>query len=89
MLVCKSSGNTRTIATHSHSHHAAQLSVLQTNVDRQSDAYAQNAKDFEQATQKLRELHEHTARGGSEKARTKHVERGKMLVREYAVLLPS
>ncbi len=38
---------------------------------------------------RMTELHARIAQGGSQKAREKHVARGKMLPREYVRMLPS
>ena len=74
---------TRSIATHIYSHHAKQLSILPTNVDTSSSTYKQNATQYDELMAQLRTLHQKIEKGGPEKAREKHVARGKMLVREY------
>ncbi len=38
-------------------------------------------------TQKIAELHEKTSQGGPQKARDKHIQRGKMLVRDRVTAL--
>ena len=73
----------RSIATHPYSHHAAALSVLPTTVDTSSTDFKHNARQFEDVMVRLQELHRRMELGGPEKAREKHVARGKMLPREY------
>ena len=75
----------RSIATHPYSHHAAALSVLPTNVDTASTDFKENARRFEDVMVRLQRLHRKIEHGGSEKARQKHVARGKMLPREYVL----
>lgn len=75
----------RTIATHTHSFHANQISVIRSNVDTSSSEFKQNAEQMEEAIQRIRDLKAAAAGGGSKKARDKHIARGKMLPREYAI----
>ncbi|KAF2454013.1 methylcrotonoyl-CoA carboxylase subunit beta [Lineolata rhizophorae] len=72
----------RSIATHTPSFHAAQLSVLRSTVDTASTEFRENAQAMSDALARLEELHSRIALGGPDKARKKHVERGKMLVRD-------
>ena len=74
----------RSIATHTYNHHATQLSVLPSKVDTSSKDYKENAAQFNDVMAQMRELHARIEKGGPEKAREKHVARGKMLPREYA-----
>jgi 3-methylcrotonyl-CoA carboxylase beta subunit len=73
----------RRVATHTHSHHASAISVLPTVVDTNSVDYKENAKSMNELTGRLAELHSRFALGGPQKAREKHIARGKMLPREY------
>jgi 3-methylcrotonyl-CoA carboxylase beta subunit len=77
----------RTVATYTSPHQAAQLSVLPSTVDKQSKAYQDNAAAMRAVTQQIAELHARAAQGGPEKARQKHIERGKMLVRDRITAL--
>ncbi|KAL9002066.1 MAG: hypothetical protein Q9188_004980 [Gyalolechia gomerana] len=77
----------RSIATHTYSHHAKQLSILPTHVDTSSPAYKRNAAQYSELMAQLRELHQEIEKGGPEKAREKHVNRGKMLVRDRITAL--
>ncbi|KAL8941443.1 MAG: hypothetical protein Q9216_002248 [Gyalolechia sp. 2 TL-2023] len=77
----------RSIATHTYAHHAKQLSILPTNVDTSSPTYKQNAAQYSELTARLQELHQTIERGGPEKAREKHINRGKMLVRDRITAL--
>lgn len=77
----------RSIATHTFSHHASALSVLPTNVDTSSADFKENAAQFGELLANMRELHQKIEQGGAQKAREKHVARGKMLPREYVTIL--
>ncbi|EGP88705.1 uncharacterized protein MYCGRDRAFT_99460 [Zymoseptoria tritici IPO323] len=77
----------RTAATYSSPQQAAQLSIIQTTVDTQSNGYKENAAAMAEYTARLAELHATAAKGGSEKSRKKHVKRGKMLVRDRITAL--
>ena len=72
----------RSIATHTFSHHASALSVLPTNVDPSSADFRENAVQFDELLARMRELHQKIEQGGPQKAKEKHVARGKMLPRE-------
>lgn len=74
----------RSIATHAHAHHATAVSILPTNVDTLATDYKENARQMGEVMARMNELHARIERGGSEKARQKHIGRGKMLPREYA-----
>lgn len=76
----------RRIATYTHSHQAAQLSILPTAVDTSSEEYKTNSQQFDDLMSRLEDLHKKIAQGGPQKARDKHVARGKMLPREYVQL---
>ena len=75
----------RKIATHTYSHHASALSVLPTNVDKSSVDYKENAAQMGEVIAKMQALHQKIESGGPAKARDKHIARGKMLPREYAL----
>ncbi|KJX93302.1 3-methylcrotonyl-CoA carboxylase like protein [Zymoseptoria brevis] len=77
----------RTAATYSSPQQANQPSIIQTTVDTQSNGYKENAAAMAEYTARLAELHATAAKGGSEKSRKKHVERGKMLVRDRITAL--
>lgn len=72
----------RSVATHTYSHHAAALSVLPSNVDTGSTEYEENVRQFGEVMARTQELHRIMEQGGPEKAKEKHVKRGKMLPRE-------
>lgn len=73
----------RSIATHPYSHHAIALSQLPTGIDTSSGDYEDNARKFGGVMARLQDLHSKIEQGGSQKAREKHLARGKMLPREY------
>jgi hypothetical protein len=76
----------RCVATHTHSFHADQISVIRSTVDTSSPEFKENEKQMKDAIAKIRELSSTISQGGSAKAREKHVSRGKMLAREYVYL---
>lgn len=77
----------RSAATYTSPQQASQISVLQTVVDKNSDGFTENAASLGDLTQKIAQLHEKAAEGGPQKARDKHVQRGKMLVRDRVTAL--
>jgi 3-methylcrotonyl-CoA carboxylase beta subunit len=74
----------RSVATYSSPQQASQISILQTAVDKNSDGFKENAAALGELTQKIAQLHEKAAEGGSQKARDKHVQ---MLVRDRVTAL--
>ncbi len=75
--------HSRVIAAHKFSHYASALSVLPTRVDTSAVEFKDNAARFGELMARMRKLHETIERGGPQKAREKHIARGKMLPREY------
>ena len=78
---------TRSIATNTSSHHAAAISILPTKVDTSSSDYKENALQFGEVMARMQELHAKIHQGGPTKARDKHIARGKMLPREYVIIM--
>lgn len=76
----------RSIATHTFSHHASLLSIIPTKIDTASAEFRGNAARYEELMANMQELHQKIERGGPEKAREKHIARGKMLPREYVLV---
>lgn len=74
----------RHIATHTHPEQAAAISIIRTSVDTSSAEFKENMRQMGELTRNMAELHARIAQGGTQKARDKHVARGKMLPREYA-----
>lgn len=74
----------RHIATHTHPEQAAAISIIRTSVDTSSEEFKENSRQMGELTRNMAELHAQIAQGGTQKARDKHVARGKMLPREYA-----
>ena len=72
----------RTAATFTHSHHAEAVSIIPTAVDPNSSDFKENKRQMDEATENLVNLHTKIANGGPQKARDKHIQRGKMLVRD-------
>lgn len=77
----------RGAATFTHPRHAAAISVIPTLVDRSTQEYEDNAKQLGELMSKYNELHKKLALGGPQKARDKHVQRGKMLARDRVTAL--
>ncbi|KAF2279604.1 methylcrotonoyl-CoA carboxylase-like protein subunit beta [Westerdykella ornata] len=77
----------RRIATFTHSHHAEAVSVIPTKVDTSSPEFKENKAQMDEAIARMAELHSKIAQGGPPKAREKHVQRGKMLVRDRITAL--
>lgn len=73
----------RRIATHTSSYHAESLSVLPSNVDKTSPDFKENAAQMGELMARMQDIHKKIEGGGPQKARDKHVARGKMLPREY------
>jgi len=84
----KASGQpARSVASHAHSFHADQISILRSEVDVSSPEFKDNQLAMNDRIKQLRELRTQIAKGGGAKASEKHLARGKMLVREYVELL--
>lgn len=79
---CQLSNRPRYIATHTHPHQAAAISVLQTAVDKNSAEFKENEAQMKELLVGMSELHAKISLGGNQKARDKHIARGKMLPRE-------
>jgi 3-methylcrotonyl-CoA carboxylase beta subunit len=58
------------------------MTVLRTNLDPRSEEFRGNAERMRALARELRDKTTETARGGSDDARRKHQDRGKLLVRE-------
>src|SRR3712207_4999317 len=63
------------------------MSKLRTFVDNESEEFKRNAEAYEELLEELRDRTEETRRGGGEKARKRHEERGKLPVRDRIDLL--
>ncbi|CAI7579859.1 unnamed protein product [Penicillium pancosmium] len=82
ILKTVSSTQSRTVASYTHPHHASALSVLPTAIDTSSPEYQENSQQMQALLDQMSSLHGKIAQGGSEKAREKHIARGKMLPRD-------
>lgn len=74
--------SSRSVASYTHPHHASALSVLPTAVDTSSPEYRENSQQMQDLLDRMSSLHGKISQGGSEKAREKHISRGKMLPRD-------
>ena len=63
------------------------MSKLPTFVDNESEEFKRNAEAYEELLEELRDRMEEARRGGGEKARKRHEERGKLPVRDRVDLL--
>ncbi|KAK2743385.1 Methylcrotonoyl-CoA carboxylase beta chain, mitochondrial [Onygenales sp. PD_40] len=77
----------RSIASYTHSHQASAISVLPTVVDTSSADFKDNAAQMDELLAKMAELHSNIAKGGPQKAKDKHIARGKMLPRDRVTSL--
>ncbi|KPI41716.1 putative methylcrotonoyl-CoA carboxylase beta chain, mitochondrial [Cyphellophora attinorum] len=84
---CVAHTSRRTAATFTHARHADAISVLPTLVDRSSPDFQENASQMAALLEKYSDLHKKIARGGPQKSRDKHVQRGKMLARDRVAAL--
>ncbi|WEW55982.1 Methylcrotonoyl-CoA carboxylase beta chain, mitochondrial [Emydomyces testavorans] len=77
----------RSIANYTHAHQASAISVLPTAVDTSSADFKENAQQMNDLLAKMSELHATIAKGGPQKAKEKHLARGKMLPRDRVTAL--
>ncbi|KAJ9611488.1 Methylcrotonoyl-CoA carboxylase beta chain, mitochondrial [Cladophialophora chaetospira] len=77
----------RAAATFTHRRHAQAISVLPTAVDKTSQDFKDNAAQLGDIMSKYAALHQKISQGGPDKARKKHIERGKMLARDRVTAL--
>jgi 3-methylcrotonyl-CoA carboxylase beta subunit len=85
---CVSSSLTRrSAATFTHPQHASAISVIPSLVDKSAPEYKENAGQLGEVMARYLELHKKLALGGGQKARDKHVQRGKMLARDRVTAL--
>ncbi|KAJ5183070.1 methylcrotonoyl-CoA carboxylase beta chain [Penicillium capsulatum] len=79
---CTTRTSSRAITNYTHPHHASALSILPTTVDTSSPAYRENSQQMQELLDKMSNLHATISQGGPQKARDKHIARGKMLPRD-------
>ena len=72
----------RGVASHPFAHQSQAISILPSAIDVSSSDFQQNVEQMNQILAELEDLHKRTAKGGSPKAREKHIARKKMLPRE-------
>ncbi|OJJ57027.1 hypothetical protein ASPSYDRAFT_59447 [Aspergillus sydowii CBS 593.65] len=77
----------RSIASYTHPHHASAISVLPTAVDTTSPDFKENAEQMQEVLDQMNTLHSTIAEGGPQKAKDKHIARGKMLPRDRVTSL--
>lgn len=77
----------RTIASYTHRHHASAISVLPSAVDTSSSEFRENEQQMKELVDRMAKLHGTIAQGGPQKAKDKHIARGKMLPRDRVTAL--
>ncbi|OKL61396.1 putative methylcrotonoyl-CoA carboxylase beta chain, mitochondrial [Talaromyces atroroseus] len=82
-----SSQNSRPVSNYTFPHHANAISVLPTAVDTESADFKENERQMNEILQQMTQIHDKIAQGGSQKAREKHIARGKMLPRDRVTSL--
>jgi 3-methylcrotonyl-CoA carboxylase beta subunit len=85
--VCYGRVPRRGAATFTYPRHAEAISVLPTLVDKSSPEFKENAAQMKELLEKYSALHKKIAQGGPQKARDKHIQRGKMLARDRITAL--
>ncbi|KAL9942770.1 hypothetical protein D7B24_000969 [Verticillium nonalfalfae] len=78
---------TRGVATFTPPHQASAISLVQTNVDPSSDEFRENEQGMAEVMARMQTLTTRIHRGGSDKARAKHLARNKMLPRDRVTAL--
>ena len=79
--------HSRAVASLTPPHQAAAISRLPTSVDAASDEFRDNERQMSRVVARMHELSRRAQRGGSDKARDKHLARGKMLPRDRVTAL--
>lgn len=77
----------RAVANLTPPHQAAAISRIQSNVDTASDEFKENKANMDGVMAKMQDLARKVQRGGSDKAREKHIARKKMLPRDRVTAL--
>ncbi|THC90257.1 hypothetical protein EYZ11_010284 [Aspergillus tanneri] len=78
----RSSPLCRSVASYTHPHHASAISVLPSVVDTSSPDFKENARQMTELVDRMASLHTSISQGGPQKAKDKHIARGKMLPRD-------
>ncbi|KAL3253331.1 hypothetical protein ABHI18_009586 [Aspergillus niger] len=77
----------RSVASYTHPHHASAISALPTSVDTSSSDFKENAQQMQELLDRMASLHGTISQGGPQKAKDKHIARGKMLPRDRVTAL--
>ncbi|RPA81964.1 methylcrotonoyl-CoA carboxylase beta chain [Ascobolus immersus RN42] len=77
----------RNVSTHSDVQFETALSTIRSQIDTSSPEFKKKQEEMSTLVSKLQELHQKIALGGPEKAREKHIQRGKMLPRDRITAL--
>ncbi|CAF3462371.1 unnamed protein product [Fusarium graminearum] len=81
------SSQRRAVANLTPPHHAGAISRIQTSVDPSSEEFKENEKQMSEVMSRMQELARKIQKGGSDKARQKHIDRKKMLPRDRVTAL--
>ncbi|KAM0307729.1 hypothetical protein ACHAPM_000454 [Fusarium culmorum] len=81
------SSQRRAVANLTPPHHAGAISRIQTSVDPSSEEFQENEKQMSEVMSRMQELTRKIQKGGSDKARQKHIDRKKMLPRDRVTAL--
>ncbi|PLB45904.1 beta subunit of putative 3-methylcrotonyl-CoA carboxylase [Aspergillus steynii IBT 23096] len=83
----RSSPLSRSVASYTHPHHASAISVLPSAVDTSSSDFKENHQQMTELVDRMTNLHSTISQGGPQKAKDKHIARGKMLPRDRVTAL--
>ncbi|WXC58903.1 Methylcrotonoyl-CoA carboxylase beta chain, mitochondrial [Fusarium graminearum] len=81
------SSQRRAVANLTPPHHAGAISRIETSVDPSSEEFKENEKQMSEVMSRMQELARKIQKGGSDKARQKHIDRKKMLPRDRVTAL--
>jgi 3-methylcrotonyl-CoA carboxylase beta subunit len=79
--------SSRCVASYTHPHHASAISALPSAVDSSSPDFRENAQQMNELLERMSALHGSISQGGPQKAKDKHIARGKMLPRDRVTAL--
>ncbi|KAB8233146.1 hypothetical protein ETB97_010420 [Aspergillus alliaceus] len=86
-ITVSSKTSLRSVASYTHPHHASAISVLPTAVDTSSPDFKENEEQMKELVDRMAKLHNTISQGGPQKAKDKHIARGKMLPRDRVTAL--
>ncbi|KAI5299215.1 Methylcrotonoyl-CoA carboxylase beta chain, mitochondrial [Ascosphaera atra] len=87
LTVVKPQHQRRSVANYAHPHQVEAASVIESTVDTSSPDFRDNEAQMKELLSRMSELHSKVAEGGPQKAREKHLLRGKLLPRDRVASL--